>query len=75
MVSQEHTWFEYDSFYPMRPPLTEAKEKRTYYLTRVEQLTAGVTRMEHSNREGERIDIVWDAREKRGTSGRSATAS
>jgi hypothetical protein len=40
-------------------------EKRTYYLTGVRELDpAGVFRLEHKNREGEKVDIVWDQRPK-----------
>lgn len=65
---QEHTWWEFETFHPTRPGLEEALHKRTYYLTGVRRLDKGVIRMEHRNRERERIDIIWDARAATGWS-------
>ncbi|GAA6043754.1 hypothetical protein JCM8097_006654 [Rhodosporidiobolus ruineniae] len=57
----EHTWWEFETFHPIRPGLEEALDKRTYYLTGVRTLGEdGVVRLEHKNREGERVDVVWD---------------
>lgn len=48
----------------MRPSLEEATDKRTYYITAVRQLDPdGIYRFEHKNREGERVDILWDQRD------------
>lgn len=66
--SQEHTWWEFETFHPIRPGQEEAVDKRTYYLSNVRQLdAAGIFRLEHKNREGERIDIIWDQRGPGGT--------
>ena len=65
-LSQEHTWWEFETFHPIRPSHEEAKDKRTYYITAVRQVDpAGIYRLEHKNREGERVDILWDQRETR----------
>ncbi|KAM0754798.1 hypothetical protein T439DRAFT_321844 [Meredithblackwellia eburnea MCA 4105] len=59
----EHTWWEFATFHPNRPGLVESVDKRTYYLTGVRILDSqGVARLEHKNREGERIDIIYDRR-------------
>ncbi|GAA6002825.1 uncharacterized protein JCM10292_001320 [Rhodotorula paludigena] len=64
----EHTWWEFETFHPIRPGQEEAVDKRTYYLSNVRQLdAAGIFRLEHKNREGERIDIIWDQRGPGGT--------
>ncbi|GAA5823926.1 hypothetical protein JCM5353_007339 [Sporobolomyces roseus] len=61
----EHTWWEFETFHPIRPGQEEAVDKRTYYITGVRTLTAdGIVRIEHKNREGERIDLIWDQRLK-----------
>ncbi|GAA5859839.1 hypothetical protein JCM8547_004350 [Rhodosporidiobolus lusitaniae] len=66
LEKSEHTWWEFETFHPIRPGQEEGVEKRTYYLTSVRQLDpSGVYRLEHKNREGERVDIVWDQREKK----------
>lgn len=59
---QEHTWWEFETFHPTRVGLEEGPEKRTYYITGVRELEKGVVRLEHKNREGERVDVVWDER-------------
>ncbi|BGO99555.1 Multifunctional methyltransferase subunit TRM112 [Rhodotorula toruloides] len=60
----EHTWWEFETFHPIRPGQEEALDKRTYYVTGVRQLdAAGIYRIEHKNREGERVDIIWDQRD------------
>jgi hypothetical protein len=46
----------------MRPALEEGLEKRTYYLTGLRGIGKGVTRLEHKNREGEKVDLIWDGR-------------
>ncbi|BGP41044.1 hypothetical protein JCM10449v2_005013 [Rhodotorula kratochvilovae] len=59
----EHTWWEFETFHPIRPGQEEGVDKRTYYITAVRQLDAdGIFRLEHKNREGERVDLVWDQR-------------
>ncbi|GAA5976139.1 hypothetical protein JCM11641_003291 [Rhodosporidiobolus odoratus] len=61
LAKSEHTWWEFETFHPMRPGQEEGTDKRTYYLTGVRTLDfTGVVRLEHKNREGERVDIVWD---------------
>lgn len=40
----------------------ESLDKRTYYLTSVRPIESGVVRLEHTNREGERVDVLWDGR-------------
>lgn len=66
----EHTWWEFVTFHAIRPGLVEGSDKRTYYLTGVRVLEHGVARLEHKNREGERVDIIWDGRgEKNGAWG------
>ncbi|GAA5988113.1 hypothetical protein JCM10908_002067 [Rhodotorula pacifica] len=66
LAKSEHTWWEFETFHPIRPSQEEAKDKRTYYITGVRQLdAAGIYRLEHKNREGERIDILWDQRDPR----------
>ncbi|GAA5968475.1 hypothetical protein JCM8115_006402 [Rhodotorula mucilaginosa] len=65
-AKSEHTWWEFETFHPIRPSHEEAKDKRTYYITAVRQVDpAGIYRLEHKNREGERVDILWDQRESR----------
>lgn len=65
-AKSEHTWWEFETFHPIRPNHEEAKDKRTYYITAVRQVDpAGIYRLEHKNREGERVDILWDQRETR----------
>lgn len=46
----------------MRARLEESVEKRTYYLTDVHPIEKGVVRLEHSNRENERVDVIFDSR-------------
>lgn len=46
----------------MRRPLVESIEKRNYYLTGTHKLSSDVYRLEHTDQNGDRIDIVWDAR-------------
>jgi len=58
----EHTWWEFETFHPIRPGLEEALDKRTYYVTNVRPIEPGVVKLEHKNREGERVDVVWDGR-------------
>lgn len=48
----------------MRARQVEGLDKRTYYLTSSRLVREGVTVLEHANSDGERVDIVWDAREK-----------
>lgn len=60
--SQEHSWWSFETFHPLRPALFESVDKRNYYLTNVRPLDAGVVRLEHKNREGERLDIIFDRR-------------
>lgn len=57
----ESRW-EFATFHPIRPGLFESVDKRNYYLTNVRMLDHGVTRLEHKNREGERLDIIYDRR-------------
>ncbi|GAA5868713.1 hypothetical protein JCM3774_003633 [Rhodotorula dairenensis] len=65
-AKSEHTWWEFETFHPIRPSHEEGKEKRTYYVTAVRQVdAAGIYRLEHKNREGERVDILWDQRDTR----------
>lgn len=65
---QEHTWWDFETFHPTRAAQEETKDKRTYYLTAVRQLdSTGVYRLEHKNREGERVDVLWDQRDNRRT--------
>ncbi|KAK4046471.1 hypothetical protein OIO90_006555 [Microbotryomycetes sp. JL221] len=59
----EHTWWEFETFHPIRPGQEEALEKRTYYITGIKHLERDIVRLEHKNREGERVDIIFDARE------------
>ncbi|GAA5844194.1 hypothetical protein JCM11251_006713 [Rhodosporidiobolus azoricus] len=68
LAKSEHTWWEFETFHPIRPAQEEAVEKRTYYLTAVRSLDGdrGVVRLEHKNRDGERVDVVWDQRERKG---------
>lgn len=61
----EHTWIEHEPFFPLRNALEEGVKKRTYYLTSARLIEQGVTRLVHQNKEGERVDIVFD---NRGTS-------
>ncbi|SGZ31798.1 BQ5605_C042g12004 [Microbotryum silenes-dioicae] len=61
----EHTWWEFETFHPIRPGKHESIEKRTYYLSAVRHLESGVVRLEHKNQENERADVIWDAREGR----------
>lgn len=59
----EHTWWEFVTFHPIRPGLLESVDKRTYYLTGERTLDpAGVVRLEHKNKEGERVDVIYDRR-------------
>ncbi|GAA5829150.1 hypothetical protein JCM3766R1_000995 [Sporobolomyces carnicolor] len=61
----EHTWWEFETFHPTRPGQEENVDKRTYYITGVRTLSDdGIVRLEHKNREGEKIDIIWDQRKK-----------
>ncbi|GAA6058934.1 hypothetical protein JCM10212_002886 [Sporobolomyces blumeae] len=61
----EHTWWEFETFHPIRSGQEEALDKRTYYITGVRTLSPdGIVRLEHKNREGERVDIIWDQRTK-----------
>lgn len=46
----------------MRAAREEGREKRTYYVTGVKELEKGVVRLEHKNREGEKVDVIWDGR-------------
>ena len=62
VASQEHTWWEFETFHPIRDGREEGTEKRTYYLSGVRNLDQGIVRLEHKNREGERVDIIWDGR-------------
>lgn len=62
-TTQEHTWWEFETFHPIRPGQEEGVDKRTYYITGVRQLDKeGIFRLEHRNREGERVDLIWDQR-------------
>ncbi|GAA5955944.1 hypothetical protein JCM10213_000075 [Rhodosporidiobolus nylandii] len=64
----EHTWWEFETFHPIRPGQEEGVDKRTYYLTGVRTLEPeGIIRLEHKNRDGERVDLVWDQRPKTGS--------
>ena len=58
---QEHTWIDYETAHPIRPGKEEGVGKRTYYLSGVKHLEPGVVRISHSNREGEHVDVIWDA--------------
>ncbi|KAK4696583.1 hypothetical protein P7C70_g8353, partial [Phenoliferia sp. Uapishka_3] len=60
--ASEHSWYEFTTFHPIRPGLAESVEKRNYYLTSVRVVDPGVVRLEHKNREGERVDIIYDRR-------------
>ncbi|GAA5935472.1 uncharacterized protein JCM15063_001047 [Sporobolomyces koalae] len=61
----EHTWWEFETFHPIRPGQEEGLDKRTYYITGVRTLSPdGIVRLEHKNREGERVDLIWDQRTK-----------
>ncbi|GAA6052081.1 hypothetical protein JCM3770_006621 [Rhodotorula araucariae] len=63
LAKSEHTWWEFETFHPTRPGQEEGVDKRTYYITGVRQLDAdGIFRLEHKNREGERVDLIWDQR-------------
>ncbi|GAA6005934.1 hypothetical protein JCM10207_007280 [Rhodosporidiobolus poonsookiae] len=64
----EHTWWEFETFHPIRPGQEEGVDKQTYYLTSVRTLDAkqGIFRLEHRNREGERVDVVWQQAEAGG---------
>ena len=46
----------------MRTLVEEGLGKRTYYLVGVRTLDSGVIRLEHKNREGERVDVIMDNR-------------
>ncbi|BGP56139.1 hypothetical protein JCM8202v2_003750 [Rhodotorula sphaerocarpa] len=68
LAKSEHTWWDFETFHPTRAAQEEFKDKRTYYLTAVRQLdSTGVYRLEHKNREGERVDVLWDQRDNRRT--------
>lgn len=62
LAKSEHTWWEFETYHPIRDGQEEALDKRTYYLTAVRNLDQGIVRLEHKNREGERVDIIWDGR-------------
>ncbi|GAA5937037.1 hypothetical protein JCM3775_001934 [Rhodotorula graminis] len=63
LAKSEHTWWEFETFHPIRPGQEEGVDKRTYYISGVRRLDKdGIFRLEHKNREGERVDIVWDQR-------------
>ncbi|BGP51738.1 hypothetical protein JCM10450v2_007688 [Rhodotorula kratochvilovae] len=60
----EHTWHAYLPSLPHRPPQVEGTDKRTYYLSAVRQLDdEDIFRFEHKDRDGRRVDVVWDQRE------------
>jgi len=62
---QEHTWWEFETFHPLRPGQEEGVEKRTYYITGVRTMSEeGIVRLEHKNREGEKVDLIWDQRKR-----------
>ncbi|CEQ42010.1 SPOSA6832_03781, partial [Sporobolomyces salmonicolor] len=66
LAMSEHTWWDFETFHPTRPGQEEGLDKRTYYMTGVRTLsTDGIFRLEHKNREGERVDLVWDGRQRK----------
>ncbi|GAA5861264.1 hypothetical protein JCM1840_003134 [Sporobolomyces johnsonii] len=66
LAMSEHTWWEFETFHPTRPGQEEGLDKRTYYITGVRTLSPdGIFRLEHKNREGERVDLIWDGRQRK----------
>ncbi|KAM0786496.1 hypothetical protein ACM66B_001954 [Microbotryomycetes sp. NB124-2] len=72
LEKSEHTWWEFETFHPIRAGQEEALEKRTYYLTGVKHLERDIVKLEHKNREGEKVDIIWDGRAGRASKAKSS---
>lgn len=62
-MAQEHTWDQLDSFHPTRAREAESVDKRTFYLSAVDELSPGVIHLQHIDVDLKRLDIIWDRRE------------
>ena len=59
---QEHTWVELKSGHPLREPMEELVDKLTYYITDAVSVSPGIIKLMHSNRDGGRLDVIFDGR-------------